>query len=72
MRSARIRECQVDFDMARAVAILRAAHKSMKRPRGSEANGREHPALGDLELAGIKTGAVDVTPKRKRRRRKAA
>ena len=56
----------MDYDMARAIAILREAHKRMKRARGSG-----HPAMGDLELAGTRTGAVEVTHTPKRRRRKA-
>lgn len=57
----------MNYDMDRAIAILREAHKKMRRTCGSE-----HPAMADLELAGTRTGAVQVAHKPKRRRRKAA
>ena len=59
----RIRECYVNYDLSQALAILRAAYADM-----TVAKGRGRPAaMGDLELAGVKTGAVRVVPARPRR-----
>jgi len=52
----------VNYDLSRAVAILRAAHAEMA---SGGAKGRP-AAMADLELAGVKTGAVRVPAKRKR------
>jgi len=52
----------VNYDLSRAVAILRAAHAEMV----TEGVKGRPAAMGDLELAGVKTGAVRVPAKRKR------
>jgi hypothetical protein len=62
MRGPRIGECDVNYDLSRAVAILRAAHAEMV----TEGVKGRPAAMGDLELAGVKTGAVRVPAKRKR------
>jgi hypothetical protein len=57
----------VNYDLTQALAILRAAYTDM-----SAGKGRGRPAaMGDLELAGVKTGAVRVVPVRPRRNKAA-
>ena len=57
----------MNYDLSRAVAILRAAHAEMVTGRRK----KRPAAMADLELAGVKTGAVRVAPA-KRKRAKAA
>jgi hypothetical protein len=58
----------VNYDLSQALAILRAAYADMTagKRRGRPA------AMGDLELAGVKTGAVRVGHARHRPRTKTA
>lgn len=58
----------VNYSLARAVAILREAHAEMAaaeaRPRAC--------ALADLEMLGVRTGALRVKPMKRRRSPRAA
>ena len=62
-------DLNVNYDVSRATAILRAAYAQMAAADATGARIARPSAMGDLELAGVKTGAVHVL---KRRRRKAA
>jgi hypothetical protein len=58
----------VNYKLSRAVAILRAAHSKM-----AAAEKKWRPAaMADLELMGVKTGALEVPHPPRRRRTKAA
>ena len=57
----------MDYKLSRAVKILRAAHSRM-----TAADKKSRPAaMADLEMLGVKTGALQV-PHPPRRRRKTA
>ena len=57
----------MNYKLGRAIAILRAAHSKMA---AAEKKSRP-PAMADLELMGVKTGALRV-PHPPRRRAKTA
>ena len=58
----------MNYKLKRAIAILRAAHFKM----AAEEKKWRPPALADLEVMGVKTGALQVARATKRRRTKAA
>jgi hypothetical protein len=61
-------EYNVNYDLSRALAILRAVHAEMA---GADAKWRP-AAMADLELTGVKTGALHVPRGNRRRARVAA
>jgi hypothetical protein len=58
----------VNYSLARAVAILREAHAEL---RTADTRSRT-AALADLEMLGIRTGALRVKPGKRRRTVRAA
>jgi hypothetical protein len=64
---ASLEECDVDYDLSHAVAILREAHI---RLAGADMH-RRVPAMADLEMAGVRTGALRVAVGKLFRRKKA-
>jgi hypothetical protein len=51
----------VNYSLARAVAILRRAHAKM-----AAVDARAAAALADLEMLGVRTGALRVKPAKRR------
>lgn len=58
----------MNYKLKRAVAILRAAYSKM----ATEEKKWRPAAMADLELMGVKTGALQVKHRSKRRRVRAA